>query len=268
MTKFAWTITTGAPPAPDPGRARSRYEQIARGADQAGFDAVYIPWTAEGDSPFVVSGLVAHATRQTRIIVETHAGAGSPVYVAKLLASAQRASGGRTDLSLRVRPDGEEFFSAGADLSDEDAEARAEEFVDVFRRVWNETTTMDDTKRSVDVEGRFFHVEGGGLTGILSGVPLPQIYRQPSSSEPRDGVLLVPILVRETEEEAYADRGGEPDFGIVGSYAQAIGTLRAAIADGVSEIIFIAEDPLSELFHVAENVLPALDPGRRERAAA
>jgi alkanesulfonate monooxygenase SsuD/methylene tetrahydromethanopterin reductase-like flavin-dependent oxidoreductase (luciferase family) len=270
-TQFAWTVPTRHPGITGTA-AVSRYEQIARGADQAGFDALYLPWDDAGDSTLVVAGILARATRQTRIIVETHAGAGSPVYLAKLFATAQRAASGRLDLAQRARAPHEKA------LDERDAAARLVEFARVFRGVWNEQpVAQDDDTVRFDVDGRFFQVEAGGLRGILSGQRLPRLYRPADQTgdatvygtvitqRPTAGhALAVGILTRVSEAEARADAAqtGVND-GIVGSHAQTIDALAEAIGDGVTEFVFRAADPIADLYRVAENVLPALDAGRR-----
>ncbi|QAY59373.1 LLM class flavin-dependent oxidoreductase [Microbacterium protaetiae] len=276
MASFGWTIPTRRATG-DHHRAVSRYEQIARGADQAGFDTVYLPWDDDGDSTLVVAGVVARATRLARVVVETHAGAGSPVYLAKLFASAQRAASGRLDLALRARAGAAFEASIGGGLGQTDATARLVEFAATFRGVWNEhEVALDDDSAPFEADGRFFQVAGGGLRGILSGVARPRFYRPADETgpaelydtliarTPTDGqALAVRILVRETADEALAENTGDPADGIVGSYAQAIEALGEAIDNGADQIIFRADDPIGELYRVAENVLPALDAGRR-----
>lgn len=259
MTTFGWKAPTGATPA-GRGRTLSEYEQIARGADQAGYDALHLPWSPDGDDPLVLAGIIARVTRRIRIVVELHPAAGSPVYIAKLLASLQRASGGRIDLALRDSPGSRFAHSAGDEVAD--AAARTAEFVTVLTGVWNEhPVRQSDPAVRFDHTGEHYRVTAGGLTGILSGVRRPTLYRSPGSeADPTlfdvTDAVTVPILARETAAEARADAADGAD-GLVGAYDEVIPKLRTLIDEGAREIVFTAPDPL-DLFRIAEEVIPAL----------
>jgi len=274
MTTFGWTAPTGA----TRGRARtlSEYEQIALGADQAGYDALHLPWSPDGDDPLVLAGILARVTRRIRIVVELHPAAGSPVYIAKLLASLQRASGGRIDLALRDSPGIRFARSIGDDAAD--VAARTAEFVTVLAGVWNERPVrQSDPAARFDHVGEHYRVAGGGLTGILSGVRRPTLYRAPGSdADPAlfdvlladaglvadaghgGDALIVPILARETAAEARSDASARTTD-LVGGYDEVIAPLRTLIDGGAREIVFTASDPL-DLFRIAEEVIPALQP--------
>lgn len=227
MTRFRWLVPVLTGPASDPARPFAGYEQIALGADQAGFDALVIPYDTAGDDSVVVGAAVARITRQIAVDIELQPGSGSPVYLAKLFASLQRATGGRIALSLRDRADAGFAASIGETLTDADHEARLREFVEVFYGIWNETATAPGTAARVDYDGTYFQVAGGGLTGILSGTAAPRL-SLPSGvvSVPADVVvapvpvddadpfpdartaeraLSAAVLARDDAEEAWAD---------------------------------------------------------------
>ena len=247
MTGYGWIVPT------DVARTRSQYEQIARGADQAGYDLLYLPWAADGDDPVVLAGVLARVTRRIRLVVELHPAAGSPVYLAKLFASLQRASGGRIDLALRDRADGDFPRSSGDDV--EDTAARAAEFITVFNGVWNEHSVREDAT-AFDYDGEYFHVAAGGLTGILSGVRRPLLYRARSSDADRglfDAVISTATDFRAGDVVITNISAGEP---FVDTDA-AIPAVRALIRGGATTVVFSATDPF-DLFRVAEAVLPEL----------
>jgi alkanesulfonate monooxygenase len=177
MTRFHWLVpvTADHTPPPDLRRPFARYEQIALGADQAGFDAVTVPFDVDGDDAIVVGAAIARITRQLGVDIELHPGAGSPVYLAKLFASLQRATGGRISITLRDRTDRAFAASIGERLTEADHAVRLQEFVDVFAGIWNEHPVTDADLERFDYEGAHFQVVRGGLAGILSGWPAPRL---------------------------------------------------------------------------------------------
>lgn len=248
MTGYGWVVPT------DVARTRSQYEQIARGADQAGYDLILLPWTAGGDDPVVLAGILARVTRRIRIVVELHTAAGSPVYLAKLFASLQRASGGRIDLALRDRADGDFAHASGDDV--EDAAARTAEFITVFTGVWNETGVSENGS-PFDYDGEHFHVAGGGLTGVLSGIRRPALLRAiGSDADPGlfDAVLARPQDARPGDIVIAGISAGEPFI----DTDVAVPAVRALADAGAAAVVFAADDPF-DLFRVAEAVLPELE---------
>lgn len=248
MTGYGWIVPT------DVARTRSHYEQIARGADQAGYDLLMLPWTAGGDDPVVLAGILARVTRRIRVVVELHTAAGSPVYLAKLFATLQRASGGRIDLVLRDRAEGGFPHASGDDV--EDAAARTAEFITVFSGVWNERSIGENVD-PFDFDGEHFHVAAGGLTGILSGIRRPALYRAiGSDADPGlfDAVLSRPADVRPGDVVVTDISAGEP---FVDTEA-AVPAVRRLVEAGAGAVVFAADDPF-DLFRVAEAVLPELE---------
>ncbi|MFF0492167.1 LLM class flavin-dependent oxidoreductase [Nocardia sp. NPDC004068] len=159
-----------ASPATDPRLGRfgpfDDLHQIVDAAELAGLDGVLAPYDPLGEESWIVAGGALRATRHARVIVEFPTDFGTPVYAAKISATLQRLSAGR--LGWRLAMD--------ADTAD-DRYARAAEFLDVARGVWNAEPVAAAGFRGTgfDYAGEFYEVIDGGFRGILSGLPFPEV---------------------------------------------------------------------------------------------
>jgi len=207
--------------------------QVAQAADVLGFDGVLLPTGGTNEDTLIVASALSSLTRQLRFLVALRPGLVSPVLAARLTASLDRITGGRVNLNI-VSGSGN-FDFEGLNLTQEERYALTNEWLGVFRALLRGET--------VDHQGEHLQVHGG--RSLLQAVqrPYPPIYFG-GSSDPAIQVagehvdvylswgerpeqvaekfervrteaarhgrtvrfgLRAHIIVRETEEEAWAD---------------------------------------------------------------
>lgn len=266
--------------------------QIGRAAELSGFDGVIIPQTDEGEEPLVVAGGLAREVRRIRLAPQVPAHFLSAVYASKIATSFQRLTGGRLVLHLAFEEPGQRPWH-GHDWSVAEQAARADEFLTVFKGVWNEGPFT--------YEGQFYEVLNGGFKAPLSGQPFPEVLLSgtdeailalsakhgdihlfdPSSPEAfaaqtehlqalaaaqgrslRFG-LQAEILARHDATEALvalADRwpDGAPDPQLAGTFEAVARRLDAYAAAGAQTLVLNAYPHLEEAYRIAQHLLPRL----------
>lgn len=224
----------------------------ARAAEVAGFDGVVLPFDPEGEHPLITAVAVARATSRIRVIPEVPTSLASPVYAAKLSTTFARTFGPRLGWRISSRSLGPAY---GDLLEGADREERDREFLEIARRVAAETT--------VDVEGRFFTVRGGGLQAPLGGHPFPEVQSvgidlpdaRPVTTTPTAGALLeVPVVARQTREELPV----APQGAIVGTYPEVAHLLRGLGSDGVAGFVLQLTPTIEEAYRFGQFVRPLL----------
>jgi alkanesulfonate monooxygenase len=273
--------------------------QVARAAELAGFDGVVIPQTAEGEEPLIVAGALARELRRIRLAPQLPAHFLSAVYTAKIATSFQRLTGGRLVLNFAVAPP-EPGAWHGHDWSEAEQIARLDEFLTVFKGVWNEGPFT--------FEGQYYEVLNGGFAPPLNGQVEPEIQfsgdspaalelsakhadvhvfaaQSPETVAARIAELeplataqgrrlrfglSAELVARHDHDEAVAagrERwpDGAPDPGLVGTFAEVAGRLADYHAAGVETFLLSARPHLEEAYRVAQKILPRL-PGRGEPA--
>jgi alkanesulfonate monooxygenase len=295
--RFHLSVPTAPPAAPAPLprfitdiRPRQRLReprQAARAAQLTGLDGVYVPFAADGLESLVVAGGLLRASTTVQVTAEFHPAIASPVYAAKLTASAQRYSASRLAWRLLVDLDQATARAHGDFLPEKDRYARAAEFLTVARGVWS--------TQSYTYEGRFYQVLGGGFPQSRSAPRFPAVYLSGTSAEalalsaahadvhlfsPGEdrrllpaGVtagLVLPVLAREDDEEAAlaAKRSGLDALpgAIIGSYERVAGALDEFAAKGVSEFFLQPPDPVGDGYLLGQHVLPLLRAERQPQA--
>jgi alkanesulfonate monooxygenase len=266
--------------------------QIARGAEIAGFDGVFIPQTDEGEEPLIVAGGLAREARRIRLAPQLPVHFLSAVYAAKIATSFQRLTGGRLVLSLAFQDPGAGAWH-GHDWTVAEQAARADEFLTVFKGVWS--------AGPFTYEGRYYEVLDGGFTGPLAGQPLPQILLSGDAEEilalsarhgdvhlfdptsPEDFRtradrlqslaaeqgrtlrfgLQAEVIARHGEAEAAADGAdrwpqGAPDAGLIGAFDAVARRLDAYVEAGAGTLVLGAHPHLEEGYRIAQHLLPRL----------
>jgi alkanesulfonate monooxygenase len=254
----------------------------ARAAELCGLDGITIPFDPDGVESFVTAGGLLQATRAPfQVTAAFHPAIATPVYAAKLSASAQRFSGSRlgwwllTDLDPAVaRAQGD--FTAPAERFE-----RAAEFLTVARGVWD---TRDYT-----YEGRYYQVLGGGFPPSRSAPRFPKVYLSGTSPEalalsaahadvhlftPDDDLsvtpagvtagLILPVLARADEEEAVLAAKRADWRGLAGSYQQVAQALADYVRRGVGEFFLQPPDPVADGYLLGQHVLPAVSELRKD----
>jgi alkanesulfonate monooxygenase len=275
--------------------------QVARAAELAGFDALFLPNDPDGDEPWVLGSALARETRHVKIVPEFSPGFGSAVYAAKLSFTFQRFFDDRLGWMLQLDEE------AGDDP--DDRFLRAEELLIVAEGVWGEVP--------FDFAGRFFSVAGSALFGHhgsqnvrVSVRRFPPVFTRGEDEralrfsarhadvhifdelDPRALAALidrhraladdagravryglrVPIVAREYASEAHADHrrlieGGHPfDEALTGTYAGVANRLRGYGELGIGTFVVDAVPRLEEAYRLGENLLPLLDAAPLERA--
>jgi alkanesulfonate monooxygenase len=190
--------------------------QIARSAEQLGFDAALTPTSSWCEDAWVMTAALTQVTERFRFLVAFRPGLSSPTLAAQMAATFQRVSGGRLLLNVVTGGDDREQHRFGDSLSKDERYARAGEFLTIVRRLWEE--------ESVDFSGEHYSVSddqiiphpvwpelyfGGSSEAALAvGAAHADVYL--TWGEPPQAVAEKIARVRERA----AELGREPRFGI------------------------------------------------------
>ncbi len=148
--------------------------EIARAAEISGFQGGLLPSFPMTDEPWALSSFLARETRTFRFMIAFQPGFLNPVTAARMTASLQRATGGRTLYNIITGGGGPAQLWWGDSVGHDDRYARTAEFLYVLRGVWN-------GRGSFSHRGKFFSVENAGLPEILANESFPEIYFSGSS---------------------------------------------------------------------------------------
>ncbi|GAA2000164.1 LLM class flavin-dependent oxidoreductase [Nocardiopsis rhodophaea] len=140
--------------------------QVARAAEQLGFEGVLTPTGAWCEDAWLSTAMLVEATERLKFLVAFRPGLISPTLAAQMAATFQRLSGGRLLLNVVTGGEGAEQRAHGDFLGKEARYARTDEFLQVVRRLW-----AGDT---VDFSGRHLAVEGARLHRLPD--PRPPLY--------------------------------------------------------------------------------------------
>jgi alkanesulfonate monooxygenase len=140
--------------------------QVARAAEDAGFEAALTPTGAWCEDAWLSTAMLSQVSDRLKFLVAFRPGLTSPTLAAQMAATFQNLSGGRLLLNVVTGGESHEQRAYG-DFLDKDARyARCDEFLTVVRRLWAGET--------VDFDGEHVRVEGASLQQVPD--PLPQIY--------------------------------------------------------------------------------------------
>src|SRR3954468_18013080 len=224
--------------------------QIARAAEQLGFDAALTPTSSWCEDAWVVTAGLTQVTERFRFLVAFRPGLQSPALAAQMAATYQRISGGRLLLNVVVGGDDLEQQRFGDHLGKAQRYARAAEFLAIVRRLW--------TGEAVDFAGEHYDVRGGRL---VAPPQWPAIYLGGSSAEAVD--------VAAEHADVYLTWGEPPaqvaeKLDVVRAAAQRAGrTLRYGI-----RLHVIARDTADEAWAEADRLLAGLSPEAIAQAQA
>jgi len=222
--------------------------QIARSAEQLGFDAALTPTSSWCEDAWVIGAALAAQTERFRFLLALRPGLLSVTLAAQMAATFQRASGGRLLLNVVTGGDDVEQRRFG-DVLDKDARyARAGETLHVLRELW--------TGERVTFRGEHVQVEGAQLVDVPAW---PAIYLG-GSSEPALDVAARHADVYLTWGEPPAQVAEKLDR--VRERAAAVGReLRYGI-----RLHVIARPTAEEAWAEADRLLAGLDPDAIRRA--
>jgi FMNH2-dependent dimethyl sulfone monooxygenase len=134
-------------------------KRIILAADAAGFDLVLFAERHRGPDfeAFILAAAVSSWTKRIKTLTAVHPGLWHPTLIAKMAATIDRLTPGRSAINLVTGWNEAEARMFGGDvlLNNDDRYVRAEEFVHVLRGMWRETP--------FSYEGRFYDVSASEL---------------------------------------------------------------------------------------------------------
>ncbi len=247
--------------------------QVARAAEQSGFDAALTPTGTWCDDAWITTAALSAVVDRLRFLVAFRPGSIAPTLAAQQALTFQRHSGGRLLLNIVTGGDDAEQRRYGDDLGKDDRYARTDEFLSIMRGAW--------TGEPFSFRGRHLWVED---SVALGSAPPPEIYFGGSSEAAlrvaarHADVYLTwgappPALVDHLEKvRALADaEGRELRFGVRlhaiarDTAEEAWRAADALIADADDEAIAAAQARLANSAAVGQQQMAGLHGGRRDR---
>jgi alkanesulfonate monooxygenase len=210
--------------------------QVAEAAENTGFSFALVPVGTTCQDAWLASAIVAGRTKSLRFLVAMRPGFIAPTVAAKMSNTLDQLTGGRVLINV-VTGGFPAELAADGDFTDHDERyARTQEFMQVVRKAWTEEKRWDH-------EGKYYRIEGGNVfprpyqqpyppfyfggaseaarkvgaedadVYLLWGEPLPMVRERIADMKDRAAAvgrnlrfgLRIHVLVRETEEEAWAD---------------------------------------------------------------
>ena len=225
--------------------------QIARSAEQLGFEAALMPTSSWCEDGWVLAAALTQVTERFRFLIAFRPGLVSPTLAAQMAATFQRVSGNRLLLNVVTGGDDVEQRRFGDRLGKDERYERAGEYLEIVRRTW--------AGEEVDFDGRHLQVAGAHVPNPPELAP--GIYLGGSSAGALD------VAAR------YADvylTWGEPPAQV----AEKLERVRAAADRAERELRFgirlhaIARDTAEEAWAEADRLLAGIDADAIERAQA
>jgi alkanesulfonate monooxygenase len=246
--------------------------QVARAAEDAGFDAALTPTGSQCPDAWITTAAVSQHVRRLRFLVAFRPGTLSPTLAAQQAATYQRLTGGRLALNIVTGGDDGEQRRFGDGLGKDDRYARTAEFLTILRGAWS--------GRPFDFHGEHLWAEGAYAGGSYTP---PEIWFGGSSdaaigvaAEHADVVLtwgIPPPAAAEHADRvrtAAREHGREPRFGVRlhvvtrDSADEAWVAAEALLADADDEVIAAAHRGLSAEQSVGQRRMVALHGGNRD----
>ena len=140
--------------------------QVARGAEQLGFEGALTPTGAWCEDAWLATAMLAGVTERLKFLVAFRPGQVSPTLSAQMASTFQRLSAGRLLLNVVTGGESAEQRAYGDFLDKEQRYERTAEFLDIVTRLWRGET--------VTAAGRHLRVEGARLARLPE--PVPDIY--------------------------------------------------------------------------------------------
>ncbi|NIH80063.1 LLM class flavin-dependent oxidoreductase [Amycolatopsis viridis] len=225
--------------------------QIARAAEQLGFEGVLTPTGTWCEDAWLTTAALIRETSRLKYLVAFRPGVLSPTLAAQMAATYQRISGGRLLLNIVTGGDSVEQQRFG-DFHDHDQRyARTDEFLTIVRGAWS--------GQPFDFTGE--HLSVAGATVLAAPDPVPPLYFGGSSP------AALPVAAKHAD--VYLT-WGEPPAQVadkirrVRELAQARGrTIRFGI-----RLHTISRDSSAEAWAEAGKLLDALSPEQVAKAQA
>ncbi|WP_062444131.1 LLM class flavin-dependent oxidoreductase [Herbidospora daliensis] len=139
--------------------------QIAKAAEQVGFEAVLTPTGTWCEDAWLVTAALTQVTTRLKFLVAFRPGLLSPTLAAQMAATYQRVSGGRLLLNVVTGGETAEQARFGDHLSKDERYARTDEFLSVVRGAW---------QGGFDFTGAYYDVADARVAAPPE--PTPEIY--------------------------------------------------------------------------------------------
>src|SRR6202041_2085480 len=110
--------------------------QVARSAEQLGFEAALPPPGAWCEDAWLVTAMLTEVTERLKYLVAFRPGLISPTLAAQMAATFQRHSNGRLLLNVVTGGDDSEQRTHGDFLGKDDRYRRTDEFLSITRALW------------------------------------------------------------------------------------------------------------------------------------
>jgi alkanesulfonate monooxygenase len=131
--------------------------EVARAAEEAGFDAALTPTGAHCPDAWITTAAVSQHVERLRFLVAFRPGTISPMLAAQQAATYQRYTGGRLALNIVTGGQDSEQRRFGDGLGKDDRYARTAEFLTILRGAWSGTP--------FDFHGEHLWAEGAQVGG-------------------------------------------------------------------------------------------------------
>ena len=150
--------------------------QIARAAENLGFDAVLTPTGTWCEDAWLATSALSQHTTRLRFLVAFRPGITNPTLAAQQATTFQRMTNGRLLINIVTGGDALEQQRFGDWLSHDERYARTDEFLKVLRGAWSGAP--------FDFEG--WHYKIRGATSLAPPDPVPEVYFGGASSIAED----------------------------------------------------------------------------------
>ena len=217
--------------------------QVARGAEDMGFEAALTPTGAWCDDAWLSTAMLSQVSARLKFLVAFRPVLTAPFLAAQMAGTFQNLSGGRLLLNVVTGGESHEQRMYGDFLDKEARYERCDEFLEIVRRLWAGET--------VDFRGKHLSVEAARLDQIPD--PAPEIYF--GGSSPAAG------RVAARHADVYLTWGEPP-----AAVADKIGWIREEAAQQGREVRFgirmhtITRDTSEEAWAEADRLLEGIDP--------
>src|ERR1700761_6729164 len=222
--------------------------QIARSAEQLGFDAALTPTSSWCEDGWVMGAALSQVTERFRLLIAFRPGLTSPTLAAHMAATFQRVSGGRLLLNVVTGGDDAEQRRFGDHLDKQQRYQRCGEYLEIFRALWE--------GESVTYHGRHYQLEDAQ---IVTDPVWPELYFGGSSEFALD--------VAAAQADVYLTWGEPPD-----AVAQKLARVEACARDRGRTLRYgirlhvIARDTPEEAWAEADRLLAGLSAEQIQRA--
>ncbi len=215
--------------------------QVARAADQLGFEAVLTPTGTWCEDAWLTTAALSRDTTRLKFLVAFRPGLVSPTLAAQQASTFQRISDGRLLLNIVTGGDADEQRRFGDWLDHDRRYDRTAEFITVLRGAWSD--------KPFDFTGE--HYEIAGATTVRPPSPTPEIFF--------GGASPAAERVAAQHADVYLTWGETPT-----QVAERIGRMRALAAEAGRELRFgirlhvISRDRSADAWDVTDRMLDAM----------